>query len=66
MLGRGLYIDVGIIKPESIRGYKYFIITIDDATRFKRITFVKEKKEVASALILEIAEIKVETGKYPD
>ena len=54
MLGRGLYIDVGIIKLESIKGYKYFMITVDDATRFKRISFLKEKKEVADGLMVKI------------
>ena len=64
--GRGLYVNVSIIKPESIKGHKYFIIAVNDASRLKRIIFVKEKKEVAAALTSKIEEIQRETNTYPD
>ena len=57
VLGRGLYIDVGIIKLELVKGYKYFIIAVNNTLRFKKITFVKEKKEVATALTNKIKEL---------
>ena len=39
---------------------------MDDATKLKRISFLKEKKKVADALIVEIQEIQRETNSYLD
>jgi len=38
-----MHADIGEIKPVLKEGYKYFDIIINNATRFKKIEFVKIK-----------------------
>ena len=38
-----MYANIGKIKPVLKEGYKYFSIIVNDATRFKKIEFIKIK-----------------------
>ncbi|KAG8472464.1 hypothetical protein CXB51_034185 [Gossypium anomalum] len=50
------------MKTESLNGSKYFILFIDDYTRFCWIYFLKHKSEVAQVFVKFKAATKTETG----
>ena len=54
--GLRLHADLSGIKAPSIRGYRYFLLVIDDATRYCWIAFVKEK--TAALCVPEFKKIK--------
>ncbi|KAG8474247.1 hypothetical protein CXB51_033974 [Gossypium anomalum] len=52
----------GPMKTESLNGSKYFILFIDDYTRFSWIYFLKHKSEVAQVFVKFKAATEIETG----
>lgn len=63
--GRGLHIDVGMIRPESIQNHKHFVMIVDDATRFRQILFVKQKAQVQIDLVSKIEDITKHMTAFP-
>jgi hypothetical protein len=53
---RRLHTDLSGIKASSIRGYKYFLLVVDDATRYTWIALAKDKS--AASILLIFREIK--------
>ena len=57
-----MHYDMSGIRPTSFRGYKYYLLVTDDATRYSWVRFLKTKAtdEVFPALIEVIYMIKRE------
>ena len=53
---RRLHTDLSGIKASSIRGYKYFLLVVDDATRYTWVALVKDKS--AASILPVFKEIK--------
>ncbi|KAI0993135.1 hypothetical protein K3495_g15049, partial [Podosphaera aphanis] len=62
---RRLHADISGIQGSSTRGYKYYLIVVDDATRFYWIRLLKTKSmgEVARNLKEIIAQVELESGQ---
>ncbi|KAI0993276.1 hypothetical protein K3495_g14908, partial [Podosphaera aphanis] len=65
MKARRLHADISGIQGLSIRGFKYFLIVVDDATRMYWIRLLKTKNMVESSRALReiIATIELESGE---
>ncbi|KAH1107625.1 hypothetical protein J1N35_011393 [Gossypium stocksii] len=58
-----VYTDVcGPMKTESLNGSRYFILFIDDSTRYSWIFFLKHKSEVAQVFLKFKVVAEIETG----
>jgi hypothetical protein len=53
---RRLHVDLSGVKATSVRGYKYFLLVVDDATRYTWIALVKDKS--AASILPAFKEIK--------
>ena len=67
-LGYRLHCDLSGIKVPSIRGYRYFLLVVDDATRMDCMKLLKSKetREVFPALQETIAEIETYLSQKPE
>jgi hypothetical protein len=63
---RRLYCDISGIQDISIRGYRYYLLVVDDATRSIWIRFLKDKsaQECVPAFKQLALELELESGYY--
>ncbi|KAI0991012.1 hypothetical protein K3495_g17175, partial [Podosphaera aphanis] len=62
--GRRLHSDISGIQGMSIRGFKYFLVVVDDATRMYWVSLLKTKEanEVLNLLKQIIATVELQSG----
>jgi hypothetical protein len=61
---RRLHADISGILPASFRGYRYFLLVVDDATRYIWIRLLKDKS--TAEILPKIKEIKAEAELESD
>ena len=62
--GQRLHMDISGIKPASVQGYHYFLLVVDDATRYHFVRFIKTKAspDVLPHIKEVIKEVELTTG----
>ena len=59
-----LHTDISSIKDKSVRGYRYFLLVIDDATRATWIRYLRDKS--SSEVVREFKQLIVELQRAKD
>ena len=49
--GESIHTDISYTKQESINGYKFWILTVDQHTKFKWTSFLKRKINLSNKFI---------------
>ena len=62
---RRVHADISGIKATSIRGFKYFLLVIDDATRMTHIELMKDKSATTAVptFNLIVKRLELESGE---
>ena len=57
--GERIYLDILPMKTKSLGGNKYWVLIVDEATRFKKSFFVKKKSDQNEEILNWIKDIKI-------
>ena len=60
--GMKLHLDIGGYTDSSIHGNRYFLLAIDDCSRFVKVVFMKTRDQTLDKFKRIVNEIKLETG----
>lgn len=64
-IGDLTHVDLGVINVPSINGYRYYLLFVDDFSRFTTIHCISKKRDCADLIKSYSTQLFNKTGRYP-